>query len=99
MPGTISWTMSTSALFTDANNYDALFKKMTARQPVEFKFGYVTSLGDSTTEADLTLNTAKSYYSGTGYITSLELTAGNNEVASFSIEISGNGKLTLTEGA
>ena len=87
MPGTISWTMSTSALFTDANNYDALFKKMTARQPVEFKFGYVT------------LNTAKSYYSGTGYITSLELSAGNNEVASFSIEISGNGKLTLTEGA
>lgn len=99
MPGTISWTMSTSALFTDANNYDALFKKMTARQPVEFKFGYVNSLGTSTTEADLTLNTKKSYYSGTGYITSLELSAGNNEVASFSIEISGNGKLSLTEGA
>ncbi len=90
--------MSTSALFTDANNYDALFKKMTAREPVDFKFGYVNSLGDSTTDMDLTLNTKKSYYSGAGYITSLELSAGNNEVASFSIEISGNGKLTLNEG-
>lgn len=91
--------MSTGALYTSANNYDALFKKMVAREAVDFKFGHVTSLGDATTDMNTTLDTKKSNYSGKGYITSLELSAGNNEVASYTIEIQGNGKLTLNEGS
>lgn len=90
--------MSTSALFTSDNNYDKMYKKMIAREPVEFKFGYVTSLGDATSDMVTTLDTTRSNYSGKAYITSLELSAGNNEVASFSMELSGNGKLTLNEG-
>lgn len=66
---------------------------MVGRTAINFKFGQITSLGDATTDISTALKKSAGYYEGTGYITSLELSAGNNEVASYSIQINGNGSL------
>ena len=94
LPGQLSWNVSTSALYTSANNYHAIFKLFADRTPVVITFGHITSLGTADADASLNLNTGKAYYSGKAYITSLELNAGSNEVASFSVEFTGEGKLT-----
>lgn len=92
--GQMSWTVSTSALYTSEAKYDELFTAMTTRTPITIKFGRITSLVDTSTgEIDTTLNTSAGYYEGQAYINSLELSAGNNEVASYTAEFTGNGKL------
>lgn len=88
LPGQLSWTMSTSALYTTDAGYAELFDKFTQRQAVPVKFG--TRISDSSTGLD----TAATYFSGNAYITSLELSAGNNEVATYSVEFTGEGALT-----
>ena len=93
LPGQLSWNVSTSALYTTANNYDDIFSKMTTRTPVFVTFGQITDLDHVDTSTGIALNTSASYYKGKAYITSLELNAGNNEVASFSCEFTGEGKL------
>lgn len=93
LPGQISWSINTSALYTSEAKYNDLFAKMVGREAINFKFGQITSLGDASTDIDTSLNKSKGYYEGVGYITSLELSAGNNEVASYSISINGNGSL------
>ncbi len=93
LPGQLSWSISTSALYTSANNYQSLFEKMAARTPVYVSFGEVTSLGDAQNAMNTALLKSAGYYTGTAYITSLELNAGNGEVASFSCEFTGEGQL------
>jgi hypothetical protein len=66
---------------------------MVGREPINFKFGQITSLGDATTDISTALDKSKGYYEGVGYITSLELSAGSGEVASYSIQVNGNGSL------
>ena len=89
LPGQLSWTISTSALYTNQNNYDTIFDVMRQRKPVYVEFAQIKSLQDSSFGIDPTAG----YYAGVAYITSLELNAGNNEVASFSAEFTGEGKL------
>lgn len=94
MAGQISWNVSTSALYTSEAKYDELFSAMTTRTPMTIKFGRITSLVDASTgEPNTTLKVSAGYYEGEAYITSLELNAGNNEVASYTAEFTGNGKL------
>ena len=93
LPGQLSWSVSTSALYTTANNYKTIFEKFAAREEVWVQFGEITSLGDSSTAMNTALDGSAGYYTGKAFITSLELNAGNNEVASFSCEFTGNGQL------
>lgn len=93
LPGQLSWSISTSALYTNVNNYSTMFAKFAAREPLFVSFGEVTDLGDADSSMNTTLLKSAGYYQGTAYITSLELNAGNGEVASFSVEFTGEGQL------
>lgn len=90
----MSWTISTSCLYTTDAKYNDLFNQLVSHQAISFKFGQCKSLGDATNDASTAMDATKGYYEGTGYINSLELSASNNEVASYAIEITGNGPLT-----
>ena len=93
LPGQLSWNVSTSALYTNQNNYKTMFDKFAAREPVWVSFGEVTSMGDASTAMNTALLKSAGYYQGIAYITSLELNAGNGDVASFSVEFTGEGQL------
>lgn len=100
LPGQLSWNISTGALYTTANNYSEIFDMMTTRKAVTVTFGQVTNVNeisspiDASANAAIALATGEKHYTGTAYITSLELNAGNNEVASFTCEFTGEGELT-----
>lgn len=93
LPGQLSWNISTGALYTTANNYSAIFDKMTTRTPVFVTFGQVSDIDHVDTSTGIALDSSVKHYKGKAYITSLELNAGNNEVASFTCEFTGEGKL------
>ena len=63
---------------------DELFDQFESRIPVTFTFTRSTSVSGEYT------------FSGSGYITSLEVAAGTEEVATYSVSIEGNGQLTKT---
>ena len=92
LPGQISWNISTSALYTNQNNYGSIFDKFTLRQPITVMFGLAKG-ADSSGNFDPSINMEGQHFTGTAYITSLELNAGTNEVASFSVEFTGEGQL------
>ena len=98
LPGQFSWTISTSALYTTEAQFETLYTAMLKREPMKITFGRVTSLGDATTDINTDLASEKTHFDGVGYLTSLELNAGNGECASYSLEIQGDGKLTMTKG-
>lgn len=99
LPGQISWTMSVSALYTAAQGsvgYKNLYDAMANRETIKVNFGVVdgyNEISDYTDPDEYVLDSAAGYYQGYAYISSLELTAGNGEVASYSVELTGNGKL------
>ena len=62
--------------------------KMIAGGAIGWKVGKAK---DSTT---FELDDTKTYYSGEAFVTSLSLSAGNNEVASCSITLTGSGAIT-----
>ena len=92
LPGQISWSISTSALYTNQNNYGQIFDKFTQRKPISVIFGLAKGT-DSSGNFDPSINMEGEHYMGTAYITSLELNAGTSEVASFSVEFTGEGQL------
>lgn len=99
LPGQISWNMSVSALYTASEGnigYKNLYDSMASRETFLVKFGIVDdyeSITDYTDSSNYTLDASAGYFEGYAYISNLELTAGNNEVASYSVELVGNGKL------
>lgn len=98
IPGTLSWEISTSAMYSSAADwgYGHMFEAMKDRTPYKIRFGLVENYGaitDYTDPDNYVLDTAKEYYEGFAYITSLEMNAGNGEVASFSITFTGDGAL------
>lgn len=95
LPGQISWNISTSALYTNENNYGAIFDKFIQRKPITVTFG-IAKGQDASGNFDTSINMDAEHYQGTAYITSLELNAGNSEVASFSVEFTGEGALLRT---
>ena len=92
LPGQISWNISTSALYTNQNNFGTIYDKFTQRQPINVTFGIAQGM-DSSGNFNPALDSTATHYTGTAYITSLELNAGNSEVASFSVEFTGEGQL------
>lgn len=94
LPGQLSWSISTSALYTNQNNYSTIFGYYASRTPLYVTFGQITSLGDASNPINTALDSSAAHWTGKAYITNLELNAGNNEVASFSVTFTGEGQLT-----
>ena len=91
--GQLSWSISASAIYTSDANYHDLYSKMISRNPVTVTIGCVQSL-NSDASTYTKLDSSHYNYSGNAFITSMELQAGNGQVASFSVEFTGEGKLT-----
>lgn len=104
----ITWEISAENLYTDAA-FDKYFNAMVnTRNTVEVVFGHYTddkswatsgivSDGDTTGQESWTAPTGDSpsvvYYKGNAYITSLSANAANGDNATFSVTLSGVGKL------
>lgn len=96
----ITWEISSENLYTD-NAYNQLFDAMVnKREPITVVFGHysddkslaIAGIADSATES-WTAPTTTVYYEGKAYITSLTANAANGDNATFSITLSGVGKL------
>lgn len=96
----ITWEISAENLYTDSA-FDSYFNAMVnTRQPVEVVFGHysddatlaIAGIADSETDS-WTAPTSDVYYRGKAYITSLTANAANGDNATFSVTLSGVGKL------
>ena len=100
----ITWEISSENLYTD-NAYNQLFDAMVnKREPITVVFGHysddaqlaisgIVGDDDSTGQESWTAPTTTVYYEGKAYITSLTANAANGDNATFSITLSGVGKL------
>jgi hypothetical protein len=94
--GRINWSMSSDALasyVTTGNtlSVEDLWSRMLAHTLVTVAFG-----GISGSTAPYTLSASVKYFSGEAYITSLNLTAGDNDTATYTVQIEGSGALAIT---
>jgi len=88
LAGVISWTIASDFLYTQValdSNFDTLFASMLAGTAIDVIVG---TTADSTTYA-----MEKGLYSGKAYISSLSLKAGDTDVASCSVSLTGSGEL------
>lgn len=92
----ITWEITSENLFTD-DAYDTLFDSMMSREPITVFFGHKTENDPSKTVADgdyeYWTKTTVGCYTGKAYITSLVANANTGENATFSITLTGNGKV------
>lgn len=93
-PNKLSWSGSSDNLFeldatADGSSFDTLFDYMTQKKMIYVKFGTGKTFTDA---SGWTLN--KGMYEGTAIITSLNLTAGADDNASYSVSFSGSGALS-----
>ena len=91
MPGQIGWTVSTDALISNTSGHVSFAKLeelMTARIPIQVKFGTVTDAS-----AEFALNASKPVRTGKAIITSLEMTSEKGGICTSSITLQGNGEL------
>lgn len=91
-----NWTVSSEYLTTD--EFDTLFNAMITNELVLVKFGEKIEDDPDKTVADgdyqaWHLNGQKTYFQGYAVITNIEQTATNSEIAQFTIEMQGIGKL------
>lgn len=93
--GKVSWTASTDGLMaftltgTTLDNED-LFAYINSGAEINVVFGIKTG-----TSPDWTVDSAQKYYSGTGFVTSFSMGAGDNDSATYSISIQGTSALTI----
>ena len=107
IPGEGSWTCSTEALMSiktgdsGAMAFESVMDAYDSGSKVYVKFGklsnYVAS-GIVNVDGATPWQLATPYWSGEGYITSLQASGGHGDSATFSIEITGIGPLTKTPG-
>ena len=100
--GRASYTISADALYCDASaasansgaSFDTLMALMLEGEAIDWyigqESGYTVDSTHSCGDNPHTLDTTKPYYSGKAVITSLSLEAGNNEIASCSISMTGS---------
>lgn len=96
LAGKNGYTISSDALFTQATgaySFDSLMEKMVEGGKLEW------TIGQCKDRTSFELDTAKPYYTGEGFVTSLSLNAGNNEVANCSITITGSGAIEIKKPA
>lgn len=97
--GRASYTISADALYCDAAegiSFDKLLEMMVEGEPVEWYIGEEQEHTGSCDTNPHTLDTTKRYYNGRAIVTSVSLEAGNNEIASCSISMTGEGEIQMS---
>lgn len=99
MGGKASYTISADALYCQdtegAISFDKLLEYMVKGEQVEWYMGEEVEHTGSCETNPHTLDTAKTYYNGKAVVTSVSLNAGNNEIASCSISLTGAGEIQI----
>jgi predicted secreted protein len=96
MGGKASYTISADALYSsnqDGISFDKLLEFMVAGTQIEWYMGEEASHSGSCSTNPHTLDTTKTYYNGNAVVTSCSLEAGNNEIATCSITLTGAGEI------
>lgn len=96
MGGKASYTISADALYcsnTAGISFDRLLEFMVKGEQVEWYMGEEAEHDGSCETNPHTLDTSKTYYNGKAVVTSVSLEAGNNEIASCSITLTGAGEI------
>lgn len=96
LAGRANYTVSSDSLYTNATgalSYDALLKAMVAGNPIAWCQAAVNSGTDCAGDGTFAIDPEQVIAGGKGLITSLSLTAGNNEAAQCSITITGSGAI------
>lgn len=90
----INWEITSENLYTD-NAYDELFSKMIAREAIKVYFGTKKENDPEKTVADGDYDawTGAKGYTGKVLITSLTANASTGENATFSVTLTGSGKI------
>lgn len=92
----ISWEITSENLYT-IDAYDNLFDKMVAREAIEVYFGQKVDEGDKTVadDDDLEYWSASNTHlkKGKAFITSLVANASNGDNATYSLTLTGSGKI------
>ena len=101
MGGKASYTISADALYCqevaegDGISFDKLLEFMVKGDQIDWYMGEEAA-HDGTCETNPhTLDTTKTYYNGKAVVTSVSLEAGNNEIASCSITLTGAGEIQI----
>ena len=100
--GRASYTISADALYCNAAqgvSFDGLLEMMVEGKPVEWYIGQEAQFEGNCDENPHTLDTTKRYYNGKAIVTSVSLEAGNNEICTCSISLTGVNEIVITEGA
>lgn len=96
--GRASYTISADALYVsnagDGMSFDGLLDLMLAGDAVDWYIGEEQDFDGDCDANPHTLDTAKPFYTGKAVVTSVSLEAGNNEIASCSITLTGAGEIT-----
>lgn len=96
MGGKASYTISADALYcsnADGISFDGLLEYMVTGEQIEWYMGQEEEHTGSCETNPHTLDTAKTYYNGKAVVTSISLEAGNNEIATCSITLTGAGEI------
>ena len=96
MGGKAGYTISADALYSSnasGISFDSLLEMMVKGEQVEWYMGEEAAWTGSCEENPHTLDTSKTYYNGKAVVTSCSLEAGNNEIASCSITMTGAGEI------
>ena len=96
MGGKASYTISADALYcsnTDGISFDKLLEFMVKGEQIEWYMGEEAEHDGPCETNPHTLDTEKTYYNGKAVVTSVSLEAGNNEIASCSITLTGAGEI------
>lgn len=100
--GRASYTISADALYCNAAqgvSFDGLLEMMVEGKPVEWYIGQEEPYEGNCDENPHTLDTTKRYYNGKAIVTSVSLEAGNNEICTCSISLTGVNEIVITEGS
>lgn len=99
MGGNASYTISADALYCQNTeggiSFDTLLQYMVKGDQIEWYMGEEEAHSGSCETNPHTLDTDKTYYNGKAVVTSVSLEAGNNEIASCSITLTGAGEIQI----